>query len=146
VTLVLPDLGGSSRPITHFRTFLVLTTNRTSIGGPALITGRCSCIRWSRDAAPRSKSSSELNREPTRPSRPRRKCSGRAGGTPGRLRKRTRGRPSVLAVTGRRRSRCCACNAIRRGEATRVGLPGTCAPAVQPVVTQGVGKVAVSRR
>ena len=39
VTLVLPDLGGSSRPITHFRTFLVLTTNRTSIGGPALITG-----------------------------------------------------------------------------------------------------------
>ena len=39
VTLVLPDLGGHSRPITHFRTFLVLTTNRTSIGGPALITG-----------------------------------------------------------------------------------------------------------
>jgi hypothetical protein len=39
VTLVLPDLGGLSRPITRFRTFLVLTTNRTSIGGPALITG-----------------------------------------------------------------------------------------------------------
>jgi len=39
VTMVLPDLGGLSRPITRFRTFLVLTTNRTSIGGPALITG-----------------------------------------------------------------------------------------------------------
>jgi hypothetical protein len=38
VTLVLPDVG-VSRPVTHFRTFLVLTTNRTSIGGPALITG-----------------------------------------------------------------------------------------------------------
>jgi hypothetical protein len=38
-TLVLPDLGGLSRPVAHFRTFLVLTTNRTSIGGPALITG-----------------------------------------------------------------------------------------------------------
>lgn len=39
VTLVLPDLGGSSRPITPFRTFVVLTTNRTSIGGPDLVTG-----------------------------------------------------------------------------------------------------------
>jgi hypothetical protein len=39
VTLVLPDLGGLSRPITSFRTFVVLTTNRTSIGGPALVTG-----------------------------------------------------------------------------------------------------------
>jgi hypothetical protein len=38
-TLVLPDLGGLSRPVTHFRTFLVLTTNRTSIGGPALVSG-----------------------------------------------------------------------------------------------------------
>jgi hypothetical protein len=38
-TLVLPDLGGMSSPITRFRTFLVLTTNRTSIGGPALVTG-----------------------------------------------------------------------------------------------------------
>lgn len=38
-TLVLPDLGGLSRPVTHFATFLVLTENRTSIGGPALITG-----------------------------------------------------------------------------------------------------------
>ena len=38
-TLVLPDLGGLSGPVTHFRTFLVLTENRTSIGGPALITG-----------------------------------------------------------------------------------------------------------
>jgi hypothetical protein len=39
VTLVLPDLGGLSRPITPFRTFVVLTTNRTSIGGPGLVTG-----------------------------------------------------------------------------------------------------------
>jgi len=39
VTLVLPDLGGFSRPITSFRTFAVLTTNRTTIGGPELITG-----------------------------------------------------------------------------------------------------------
>jgi hypothetical protein len=39
VTLVLPDLGGLSQPITRFRTLIVLTTNRTSIGGPALITG-----------------------------------------------------------------------------------------------------------
>ena len=38
-TLVLPDLGGLSRPITPFRTFVVLTTNRTSIGGPTLVTG-----------------------------------------------------------------------------------------------------------
>ena len=38
-TLVLPDLGGLSGPVTHFATFLVLTENRTSIGGPALITG-----------------------------------------------------------------------------------------------------------
>jgi hypothetical protein len=32
-------LGGLSRPITPFRTFVVLTTNRTSIGGPGLVTG-----------------------------------------------------------------------------------------------------------
>ena len=38
-TLVLPDLGGLSGPVTHFGTFLVLTENRTSIGGPALVTG-----------------------------------------------------------------------------------------------------------
>ncbi len=38
-TLVLPDLGGLSGPVAHFRTFLVLTTNRTTIGGPNLITG-----------------------------------------------------------------------------------------------------------
>jgi hypothetical protein len=38
-TLVLPDLGGLSGPVTHFATFLVLTENRTSIGGPALVTG-----------------------------------------------------------------------------------------------------------
>lgn len=38
-TLVLPDLGGLSGPVTHFRSFLVLTENRTSIGGPALVTG-----------------------------------------------------------------------------------------------------------
>ena len=38
-TLVLPDLGGLSRPTTTFRTFVVLTTNRTSIGGPHLVTG-----------------------------------------------------------------------------------------------------------
>ena len=38
-TLVLPDLGGLSRPTTTFRTFVVLTTNRTSIGGPTLVTG-----------------------------------------------------------------------------------------------------------
>ena len=38
-TLVLPDLGGLSGPVTHFGTFLVLTENRTTIGGPALITG-----------------------------------------------------------------------------------------------------------
>jgi len=38
-TLVLPDLGGLGRPITTFRTFVVLTTNRTSIGGPGLVTG-----------------------------------------------------------------------------------------------------------
>ena len=38
-TLVLPDLGGLSRPTTTFRTFVVLTTNRTSIGGPNLVTG-----------------------------------------------------------------------------------------------------------
>ena len=39
VTLVLPDLGGLSRPITPFRTFAVLTTNRTTIGGPNLVAG-----------------------------------------------------------------------------------------------------------
>ena len=39
VTLVLPDLGGQSRPVTSFRTFVVVTTNRTSIGGPGLVTG-----------------------------------------------------------------------------------------------------------
>jgi hypothetical protein len=39
VTLVLPDLGGISRPITSFRTFAVLTTNRTTIGGPSLVAG-----------------------------------------------------------------------------------------------------------
>jgi hypothetical protein len=39
VTLVLPDLGGVSRPITSFRTFAVLTTNRTTIGGPSLVAG-----------------------------------------------------------------------------------------------------------
>jgi len=39
VTLVLPDFGGISRPITPFRTFAVLTTNRTTIGGPALVPG-----------------------------------------------------------------------------------------------------------
>ena len=38
-TLILPDLGGLSGPVTHFGTFLVLTENRTSIGGPALVTG-----------------------------------------------------------------------------------------------------------
>ena len=38
-TLVLPDLGGLSAPITPFRTVVVLTTNRTSIGGPGLVTG-----------------------------------------------------------------------------------------------------------
>jgi hypothetical protein len=38
-TLVLPDLGGLSGPVTHFGTFLVLTENRTSIGGPALVSG-----------------------------------------------------------------------------------------------------------
>ena len=38
-TLVLPDLGGLSGPVTHFATFLVRTEDRTSIGGPALITG-----------------------------------------------------------------------------------------------------------
>jgi len=38
-TLVLPDLGGLSGPVTHFGTFLVLTENRTSIGGPALVAG-----------------------------------------------------------------------------------------------------------
>ena len=32
-TLVLPDLGGLSAPITPFRTVVVQTTNRTSIGG-----------------------------------------------------------------------------------------------------------------
>jgi hypothetical protein len=38
-TLVLPDFGGLSGPVTSFRTFVVLTTNRTSIGGPNLVTG-----------------------------------------------------------------------------------------------------------
>jgi hypothetical protein len=33
-TLAVPDLGGRSDPITRFRTFVVLTTNRASIGGP----------------------------------------------------------------------------------------------------------------
>lgn len=38
-TLVLPDLGGQSGPVTPFRTFVVLTTTRTSIGGPNLVNG-----------------------------------------------------------------------------------------------------------
>ena len=51
VTLVLPDLGGLSRPITPFRTFVVLTTNRTSIGGPGLVTGPIRSTGWSRGTA-----------------------------------------------------------------------------------------------
>jgi len=39
VTLVLPDLGGQSPRVTYFRTFLVLTENRTTLGGPSQIAG-----------------------------------------------------------------------------------------------------------
>jgi hypothetical protein len=39
VTLVLPDFGTLSRPITPFRTFVVLTTSRTTIAGPGPVPG-----------------------------------------------------------------------------------------------------------